>query len=141
MQINLPSQSCIKRQSAGRHTDPRTLSQTLTETRRHGDRGGESHVLMLLVNFVVLHLLLSLIQWNAKREQQERAGWRKSVNECKLKKKKTGMRVCVFWGDVTVREGWRFLLKMVYCLWVSVDYVCQFWAVVARGKREPVFLQ
>lgn len=45
-------------------------SWTLAETPKRRRR--RSNVLMLLVNFVVLHLLLHFNQWNAKREQQGR---------------------------------------------------------------------
>lgn len=42
----------------------------------------EEEILMLLVNFVALHLVLCFNQWNAKREQHD---GRKSTNECEIK--------------------------------------------------------
>lgn len=66
MQINLPSRSCI-RDSQEADTPTRGRSHGLWQ--RHGEEEGDL-MLMLLVNFVVLHLLLCFNQWNAKREQQ-----------------------------------------------------------------------
>lgn len=39
-----------------------------------------------------------------------------------------------------LEEGGKLTDKDGY-LWVCVDFMRQFWGGVARGKREPVFLQ
>lgn len=93
---------------------------------------------MLLANFVVLHLLLMFSTNGMQKESNKEAErGRKRANECKLKDES-----CVFASDVMVGDddNGGGELKTVY-LWVCVDCVCQFWGGVARGKREPVFLQ
>lgn len=83
MQINLPSQSCIRdSQEADTPTHPpkgdlmdsgRDSETTTRWTRR-------SHVLMLLVNFVVLHLLLMFSTNGMQKESNEEVRERERVN-------------------------------------------------------------
>lgn len=74
MQINLPSRSCIR---DGQEADTPTHGRSHGLWQRHGEGEVESSRLMLLVNFVVLHLLLCFNQWNARGEQR---GGRERMN-------------------------------------------------------------
>lgn len=91
MQINLPSQSFTGDSQEADTPTPHGCSHGLWQ--RHGEEEEKISCLLLLVNFVVLHLLLCFNQWNAKREQQgrrEQEGER--ANECKLKDESVCLR-------------------------------------------------
>lgn len=119
MQINLPSRSCIR---DSQEADTPTHGRSHGLWQRHGEEE-EISCLMLLVNFVVLHLLLCFNQWNAKKGEQqggrEQKG-RKRTNECKIKDES----VCLWMMSWSETERVKSQpLQMVYCLWVCVDCV------------------
>lgn len=77
MQINLPSRSCI---GDSQEADTPTHGRSHGLWQRHREEEEEEiSCLLLLVNFVVLHLILCFSQWNAKREQQR--GEKQDENE------------------------------------------------------------
>lgn len=83
MQINLPSQSCI-RDSQEADTPTHGRSHGLWQRQREVE---EISCLMLLGNFVVLHLTTMFQPMECKREQRvgRKQKGRKRTNECKLK--------------------------------------------------------
>lgn len=71
MQINLPSRSCIR---DSQEADTPTQGRSHGLWQRHGEVEEISHVLMLLVNFVVLHLNYYVSTNGMQKESNEEGG-------------------------------------------------------------------